>query len=367
MEELKCISCGGKIIPDKELMIVVCEYCGNQQPLPAEIFEKLKIEQIEKQEQNNKELRKENIKHTAKVAKVLIPSVIAFIILMVVLFALIIPGVRYSKAVELKNETNYIKAADIFYRISNYKDSKLQYNECRYLQANVYICSGQYYEATALYKNLGIYKDSEMLFNKYKFYELKVGDIITFGNYEQDNVLTNGKEAISWRVLAVEDEKALLITDNLLDCMEYAERYKKVTWDISPMRNWLNNNFINTAFSKDEQKRIILSNLKTADNAKYKISGGKDTTDKIFLLSEQELLQYFADKNDRIAKSTEFAKYKGGYRSYAKSYIYFWWLRSPGLDGEDAAFVTSDGNIDYSGMRNCAVRPAIWIKLDTPQ
>ena len=37
-----------------------------------------------------------------------------------------------------------------------------------------------------------------------------VNDHVFFGHYEQDNDLTNGAEAIEWRVLKVENGEALL-------------------------------------------------------------------------------------------------------------------------------------------------------------
>ena len=41
---------------------------------------------------------------------------------------------------------------------------------------------------------------------------LKVGDSFTFGSYEQDNDLNNGTEPIEWQVLAIENNRALLIS-----------------------------------------------------------------------------------------------------------------------------------------------------------
>ena len=38
-----------------------------------------------------------------------------------------------------------------------------------------------------------------------EFEELAVGDTYTFGRYEQDGNLKNGKEGIQWRVLVKED------------------------------------------------------------------------------------------------------------------------------------------------------------------
>lgn len=47
--------------------------------------------------------------------------------------------------------------------------------------------------------------------------EVAVNDHVFFGHYEQDNDLTNGAEAIEWRVLKVENGEALLISQYALD------------------------------------------------------------------------------------------------------------------------------------------------------
>ena len=42
------------------------------------------------------------------------------------------------------------------------------------------------------------------------------GDTVVFGSYEQDNVLTNGKEPLEWIVLKTEGDRAMLITRYLI-------------------------------------------------------------------------------------------------------------------------------------------------------
>ena len=47
-----------------------------------------------------------------------------------------------------------------------------------------------------------------------------------FGHFEQDNDKTNGAEAIRWRILAVEDGKILVISEECLYTKRYHEDYK---------------------------------------------------------------------------------------------------------------------------------------------
>ena len=52
-----------------------------------------------------------------------------------------------------------------------------------------------------------------------------IGDMITFGSYEQDNDLTNGKEPITWRVLDYNSQKriALVLSEKALDTRAFNE------------------------------------------------------------------------------------------------------------------------------------------------
>jgi hypothetical protein len=82
--------------------------------------------------------------------------------------------------------------------------------------------------------------------------DVQTGGYVTFGSYEQDNDLSNGKEDIEWLVLARENNKALLISRYSLDNQPYSEHTEEVPWENCSLRKWLNDNFLNEAFSSDE-------------------------------------------------------------------------------------------------------------------
>lgn len=58
-----------------------------------------------------------------------------------------------------------------------------------------------------------------------------VGNIVTFGCYEQDNNLSNDAEAIEWIVLDVQDKKCLLLSKYGLDAKPYNAEYTATTWE----------------------------------------------------------------------------------------------------------------------------------------
>ena len=199
-----------------------------------------------------------------------------------------------------------------------------------------------------------------------------VGDIIVFGTYEQDNNTSNGKENIEWLVLAKEDNKILVISDKALDCQEYNPSWSDVTWETCSLRQWLNNDFINDAFSDDEKAMIPTVTVSADNNPEYDTDPGNATQDQVFLLSIVEARKYFASSESRMCVPTAYAISNGLYTSgrYSKDGegTCLWWLRSPGDEQYRAADVFSDGIVASDGDNaredENAVRPAMWITID---
>lgn len=148
---------------------------------------------------------------------------------------------------------------------------------------------------------------------------------ILWGNYWQTNSIE--KEPIEWIVLKEENDKMCVISKYCLDCVPYCKTGETFIWKNSYVRKWLNKVFINDAFSKEEQKRIILSEVKTNrygwnSTPKFDNLSPLDTStvkDRVFLLSRSESCLFFdsdvwydvlADQK-RIAEPTVYA-YKRG-------------------------------------------------------
>lgn len=193
-----------------------------------------------------------------------------------------------------------------------------------------------------------------------------VGDIIVFGTYEQDNNISNGKENIEWLVLAKENNRVFVISDKVLDCQPYHPSWSDVTWETCSLRKWLNNDFINSAFSDDEKVKIPTVTVSADKNPKYNTNPGNATKDKVFLLSIVEAEKYFSSDSARQCSPTDYAVANGA--SESNDNICWWWLRSSGCNQDYAAFVYSNGNIFEDGYyilnSHHAVRPAMWITID---
>jgi hypothetical protein len=198
---------------------------------------------------------------------------------------------------------------------------------------------------------------------------VKIGDSIPFGKYE-------------WRVLDVQNGKALIITKDITERNMYHEKNEEITWETCTLRNYLNNEFYNH-FSENDRKRILHTTVLNSNNPWYDTNGGNDTTDKVFLLSIDEVLKYFG--NSQLTPYEENNPYYFSDNNNNKRIARYdgemweWWLRSPGCYENRAATVES-GSVRIEGMdvergmieegvhagntviyNNGGVRPAMWI------
>ena len=196
--------------------------------------------------------------------------------------------------------------------------------------------------------------------------KIVVGDVISFGRYEQDNDTENGAEAIEWQVLAREDDRALLISRYALDAKPYNDKWTRVTWESSSLRKWLNGEFYNRAFDPAEQNRILKVTNKNPDNPTTGIKGGNDTEDRIFLLSIDEANSYFDTDDLRQGIGSAYAMANG---SYINEYNgdSWWWLRSRGSTSKTASLVCFSGYVNMVGygVNNAGgyLRPVFWLDL----
>lgn len=196
------------------------------------------------------------------------------------------------------------------------------------------------------------------------------GSVIRFGTYPQ-TASGEDKTPIEWQVLAREGDKALVISKYCLDKKAYHDKFEDITWEKCTLRTWLNNDFINTAFSAAEQKAILtttVDNSKSQGNSAWNTNGGNHTKDKVYLLSYREAKDYFSDDDARMCKPTTYVLAKGAYAYSGKGKFNdncVWWLRSPGYNQSRVADVYTDGSRFHHDVNRDTnvVRPAFWLNL----
>lgn len=211
-------------------------------------------------------------------------------------------------------------------------------------------------------------------------------------------------EPIRWRVLSAEGNRALLLSDVVLDNQYYQVEKEGIggvillttTWEKSCLRSWMNGydssfnsserdygsrNFIDSAFTDGEKAAVMDTSVTTGANSKYNTSGGADTTDKVFLLSEQEVCgteaaqKYgFASEagtydEARGAKSSTYTKAMGlSWDIQSPKYAgnSMWWLRTRGEGKSKFVYVGNWGSPVLEGFGSdyhFGVRPALYVNL----
>jgi hypothetical protein len=167
---------------------------------------------------------------------------------------------------------------------------------------------------------------------------------IVFGRHD-------GKPII-WRILETGETNngnpmAFLLAEDAVGRDRQFNRSRKNDWDSSDIKRWLNDDFYYAAFSEKEQRAI--ANCTYYYGGEYERSDRKATS-KVFFLSTDnaESERFFANNADRSIGT-------------------WWWLRSPGTDGDRAAHVFDGGGVFGVGGvdvgREMAVRPALKIDL----
>lgn len=356
----KCMHKG--TIESYNTAIQLYESVPNFRSSAAQISEcRRKIEDLEAKEAARQVAVEKAKKKAKKIAIIAAPIVCVCIVFVIVLTTVIIPKQKCNKALDMIESGDYEAGYAILEELG--ENEAIQSN--KYDRAIKLIDSGDYQTAYTLLQNLS-YKDSAEKLQSIKpllLAKANPGDTVLFGEYEQDKDISNGKEDIAWLVLEVKDGKALVVSKYALDCKQYNTSNTDVTWETCTLRKWLNNDFINAAFSSYE-KAMIPTVTVSAD--KNSTNPGNATQDQVFLLSITEANKYFGSDSARQCKPTDYAVANGSRESHSGN-LCWWWLRSPGSTQDSAAYVYSSGGVIESGndvdYNDGAVRPAMWISI----
>lgn len=201
---------------------------------------------------------------------------------------------------------------------------------------------------------------------KYENYELKMEHLDDLHNSYCWMNTTEYRyykyEPIKWRVLSVDGDDVLLLSNVALDYVEYLEAEKEnPAWGDSMMRSWLNgydasanldaqdctsDNFIGRAFSDLEKNCIKQTEVVSDENPIYGTKAEGTATDLIYILSASELTNTsygfsgFIIENKYMAMTIDDPARALGSSTYAKA------------RGVNSNFSTSE-KLEYAYAGNC--------------
>ncbi len=178
--------------------------------------------------------------------------------------------------------------------------------------------------------------------------DLPSGDVRRGQTLELGRWVREGSEAVSpmgWRVLWREEGRALLLAEEVLECLPYHRSRSAVLWPDCDLRRWLNDCFLPAAFLPEEQSLLLPAELSGRPNPVFRTRDASYSQDRIFLLSPDEWEEHGAQAWDGAPL----------------------WLRMPGLNTQYAVTLEKTARVDHQGRLvndgAVGVLPAVWIQI----
>ena len=264
--------------------------------------------------------------------------------------------------------SDYMKYADL--ELNGEK-----YRAVRFSQYRPKVTSDVSSEATSAQDNNGYYLNTTYFF---KYEPLTWTVLDPEEGYVMSNIAIDAQafENFSYYDPDSYDSALGQMVYNGKDC-----KYLANDWSKCSLREWLNKDFFNTAFTAEEKAQIGKTYLDNTNpfSPKYDCAG---TFDKIFTISFYDAINsdYGFDEDGsctdfaRIKPATDYAMCQGAdVVSYTGGNIPYWWLRTTGLYGAFAFGVAPGGWIVSSGggyynvnRTDNAVVPAFKFNPKTP-
>lgn len=249
---------------------------------------------------------------------------------------------EYKYALQLLDSGDYNRAAAIFTRLDDYMNSAEMYNAARYGIACDMLDDDMFDEAQKVFAELGDYSDSAQRLadiDRLRFVRVKRGETIRFGKKP------NSSEELEWLVIRRWGTRVLVVSSGIIQ----HSKFGSATWEDSPVREYLNGEFFNSAFSDEEQTMIPTVTLENRDS-EYGAYGGSDTEDRVFLLSADDVM--FMNEKERRPREDGSGSYE-------------WWLRDTGKNNCHK-YVAQSTDVNVVGEKfdsYIGIRPAIWIEM----
>ncbi len=231
-------------------------------------------------------------------------------------------------------------------------------NEDKYNEAIACVQNGDYRRARELFAQLGRYEDSEQRYNQIKFTNLQVGEQVVMGSQTNKPDSLQGDNPLYWTVIAVNDGKALLLSDAILTSIES-----------NSLSRWEKGNNVR---SKLHDLEYLFNDTDKARIAEHtytiKIDGeDKQVTDKLFLLSQAELQEYCRNEQIFSKKDTKYNDNQVlGYlmQDSDYEYVYSYYVRNTNDSGEWIIADCQAKQFVIKSNKYVGVRPAMYVTID---
>ena len=187
---------------------------------------------------------------------------------------------------------------------------------------------------------------------------IKVGYCVEFGKYPYWQ--QGREEPLVWRVLDIQGDKALLVSNKVVDYLPAADSLDCSSWKDSFLATWLNSVFYVKAFNNMEMARLVIN---------------RSVNQFITVPSTEELILYYSDNPKSHLPSFAEGKAKALQTPYvtdknkeSENRYITWWLRDFMIGKGRVKYVSKDGRLveprfDGETMKSKGVRPLIWVKI----
>lgn len=307
---------------------------GDEARSKARKYKDLAKEQEEKAKQEKEKVGEEGKENKGILRKIILALILVIIVagIVGVVYLKTKPG-RYARADFYEKVENYEKSYKMFHNLKDYKDSSSRSTQSRYEYALQCKKNNEYTKAKDTLRDLDDYKDSKDQLTELELDNIsksEVGTSVLFGEYK-------------WLMVEKEADKVLLVKSEPINGYAYNDENIEITWADCSLRTYLNTDFIEETFYEKMSDKILDTDVSVPGNKKYKTKGGKNTTDKIFLLNAEQAEEY---------------------KEILDNYSRDWWLISPGNSQNTAQYVSYGQVMDYGyevSSKNIYIRPAMWI------
>jgi TolA-binding protein len=321
----------------------------------------------ERQDEISRQKKERSRRITNNILKVAGALILIAVLAYVGYLRILVPSSRYKEAVALMESENYEEAIAIFKELNGFRDSETKIDDAYYEIAMKKLEEGEVVEALNILNSLNIVgiEDTVKELRQQLMENMEVGNTVVFGEYEQDGDSSNGREMLEWIVLDVEEDRALLISKYVIDAYRFDSSLETIYWENSEIRFWLNEIFVGNAFYQESPSDIlpatVISHYLDEDPDDDIEADAYETTDRLFLLSIDEVERYYPTEQTRTVMATQAVR--NGEVLLEDDGHSGWWLRDAGEDGTTYYIWGYDGSI-VTSMNSImqGIRPAMWIR-----